>query len=262
MKWSPRPETPLKSKSKIMRRKTTGNALLRREEVQDEEEPFITEMVSSKKDSVKQDILTHDDKPTINLPGATEKQNASTITLNIPKGNADANEEAPPKKKRGRPKKSDTQLAEDPPNLKKAKRKGTASTDTASLIDDTAPANNMDEELFVSEDEQPPAKEPHVLSDLKDRVNAVKQSSKATSSTTATGEETKESSPAPLKENTPGPVPPPLKDITPVVQTPVKQTGNVKGPKGHSPLNSGKVAYRVGLSKRARIPPLLRSIKK
>ena len=35
-----------------------------------------------------------------------------------------------------------------------------------------------------------------------------------------------------------------------------------KGPDKHSPLNSGKVPYRVGLSKRARIEPLLRVMKK
>lgn len=42
-------------------------------------------------------------------------------------------------------------------------------------------------------------------------------------------------------------------------QTPQKP---VKGPDKHSPLASSKVAYRVGLSKRARIEPLLRILKK
>lgn len=42
-------------------------------------------------------------------------------------------------------------------------------------------------------------------------------------------------------------------------QTPQKP---VKGPDKHSPLASGKVAYRVGLSKKARIEPLLRIVKK
>lgn len=35
-----------------------------------------------------------------------------------------------------------------------------------------------------------------------------------------------------------------------------------KGPQKHSPLNSGRVPYRVGLSKRARIEPLLRGFRK
>ncbi|KAL9104802.1 MAG: hypothetical protein Q9163_000300 [Psora crenata] len=36
----------------------------------------------------------------------------------------------------------------------------------------------------------------------------------------------------------------------------------VKGPDKHSPLGSGKIAYRVGLSKKARIEPLLRILRK
>jgi len=52
---------------------------------------------------------------------------------------------------------------------------------------------------------------------------------------------------------------PPQEPTTPV-QTPRKAPQ--KGPDKHSPLNSGKVPYRVGLSKRARIEPLLRILKK
>lgn len=46
----------------------------------------------------------------------------------------------------------------------------------------------------------------------------------------------------------------------PSPQTPPKPAAT--GPGKHSPLNSGKVAYRVGLSKRARIEPLLRIVRK
>ncbi len=45
------------------------------------------------------------------------------------------------------------------------------------------------------------------------------------------------------------------------LQTPPKTTP-AKGPDRHSPISSGKVAYRVGLSKRARIEPLLRIVRK
>lgn len=45
--------------------------------------------------------------------------------------------------------------------------------------------------------------------------------------------------------------------------TPSKATtASPKGPTKHSPINSGKVSYRVGLSKRARIEPLLRIVRK
>ncbi|KAL8830849.1 MAG: hypothetical protein Q9191_001206 [Dirinaria sp. TL-2023a] len=51
---------------------------------------------------------------------------------------------------------------------------------------------------------------------------------------------------------------------TPQKETPATITTNTgeKGPDKHSPLTSGKVAYRVGLSKRARIAPLLKIVKK
>ena len=45
--------------------------------------------------------------------------------------------------------------------------------------------------------------------------------------------------------------------------TPQKAAANPsKGPDKHSPISSGKVSYRVGLSKRARIEPLLRMVRK
>ena len=50
------------------------------------------------------------------------------------------------------------------------------------------------------------------------------------------------------------------KPRAPPVQTPQKPAP--KGPDKHSPLNSGKVPYRVGLSKKARIEPLLRVVRK
>lgn len=60
----------------------------------------------------------------------------------------------------------------------------------------------------------------------------------------------------------------PLPEVSPVKanaapETPRKSTTPApKGPDKHSPISSGKVAYRVGLSKRARIAPLLRIVRK
>ena len=54
----------------------------------------------------------------------------------------------------------------------------------------------------------------------------------------------------------------PTKSMCPP-ETPRKfATPAAKGPDKHSPISSGKVAYRVGLSKRARIAPLLRIVRK
>lgn len=57
-----------------------------------------------------------------------------------------------------------------------------------------------------------------------------------------------------------GTTPPPRK-VDPA--TPSQRTSDApKGPQKHSPLNSARVPYRVGLSKRARIEPLLRGFRK
>lgn len=54
----------------------------------------------------------------------------------------------------------------------------------------------------------------------------------------------------------------PVKSTAPP-ETPRKSTTPApKGPDKHSPISSGNVRYRVGLSKRARIPPLLRMVRK
>ena len=59
------------------------------------------------------------------------------------------------------------------------------------------------------------------------------------------------------------PSPPPDAETVVPPQTPPKATSSAsKGPDKHSPISSGKVGYRVGLSKRARIAPLLRIVKK
>jgi hypothetical protein len=52
----------------------------------------------------------------------------------------------------------------------------------------------------------------------------------------------------------------PVTGIAPPAQTPTQDSK--KGPTQHSPLQSGKVAYRVGLSKKTRIAPLLKMIRK
>ena len=55
---------------------------------------------------------------------------------------------------------------------------------------------------------------------------------------------------------------PPTKSIA-VPNTPKKPVEAAdRGPDKHSPIGNGKVGYRVGLSKRARIEPLLRMVRK
>lgn len=66
--------------------------------------------------------------------------------------------------------------------------------------------------------------------------------------------------PPPQQNTTPSSSPSPIKEQLRPPQTPPKPAS--KGPDKHSPLNSSKVGYRVGLSKRARIEPLLRIVRK
>lgn len=66
--------------------------------------------------------------------------------------------------------------------------------------------------------------------------------------------------PPPQQNPTPSSSPSPIKQQLRPPQTPPKSAPT--GPDKHSPLNSSKVAYRVGLSKRARIEPLLRIVRK
>ena len=56
--------------------------------------------------------------------------------------------------------------------------------------------------------------------------------------------------------------PSPFKSKSALPETPHKQNFFPKGPDKHSPISSGKVSYRVGLSKRQRIAPLLRIVRK
>ena len=56
--------------------------------------------------------------------------------------------------------------------------------------------------------------------------------------------------------------PSPSKSKSAPPEIPNKQGSLSKGPDKHSPISSGKVLYRVGLSKRQRIAPLLRIVRK
>ena len=64
----------------------------------------------------------------------------------------------------------------------------------------------------------------------------------------------------PAEKAASSPSPSKSKSVPP--ETPNKQGSLSKGPDKHSPISSGKVSYRVGLSKRQRIAPLLRIVRK
>ena len=163
-----------------------------------------------------------------------------------------------PKKRRGRPKKQAMEQAEDAgtdatsdkllrptidsddnqdvmqalPTKKSRKRK----------VEESLPGIIEQLVASTSEDHLGDSLSRQALSEVQGRANMSAPSSKP-------GEFSKEK-----KEVTPAPV------AAAPLQTPQKQER--KGSDKHSPINSGKVPHRVGLSKRARIEPLLRIVKK
>lgn len=103
------------------------------------------------------------------------------------------------------------------------------------------PLRNVSDSESCEDDLEPktgPCDRNSILKELKDKSNLRLASPPSTKCTSEF--------PSPMKAS----IPP---------QTPQKP---IKGPDKHSPLASSKVAYRVGLSKRARIEPLLRIVRK
>jgi hypothetical protein len=110
---------------------------------------------------------------------------------------------------------------------------------------------SISSETICKEDEEEPQNEP-VLQQMEPKATPCaetsipKDSTKPTNATTSHITEPRASTP-PSK-------------TTPAARTPEKLPKTATG--NHSPLSKGKVPYRVGLSKRARIAPLLRVMKK
>ena len=251
--FSKRPESVSKSKSKLKRRKTTSDIVVHRDD---------------------------EDREDIGDP----KLNARDTTL--PKVDERKPEEQAPevqKRKRGRPKKqpveatlvdenseqhetvNDTETAEslNPGTGKKRGRKKKVIEQT--IVEDesderkpTVPENDGDEtkikgsckaskstksEIFVDDD------------DMKDDEHEAEAAEDADPLSNPSDEQSV------LKDN-PAASNSMVKASTPVAESPKSKTSGSKGPDKHSPLNSNRPSYRVGLSRHARIAPLLRMVRK
>ena len=195
--------------------------------------------------------------------GATESEEQipsarPTTEVSMPEDEASpqlAKQATESKKQRGRPKKgaaetskaksseaNDANIERDvepeesnhPTTVKKIQKKGR----------NTGAATAISEELIQDSDDDSDAAEEggsipnRVLEETQGKVIPPKLSDKAASS------------PSPSKSKS---VPP---------ETPNNLGSLFKGPDKHSPISSGKVSYRVGLSKRQRIAPLLRIVRK
>ena len=258
--FSKRPETLIraKAKAKNKRRKTTGGEKYLHEDVE------IDEMYSQKREWDADESPKKESSPA-KTPAKRRKATPENQEVEVRNDIDVAARPSEAKKKRGRPRKSIevvedagiVEIREEPENESPERSKHTKTT-----------ASNKSRKLKKA-DEPSHLIEDH--SDLEDTVvlDTHKNQSRPDEATTNALSETQANALPPetptlpppatstgfAKEKTPSPTRPQLP-----AQTPQKPTE--KGPDKHSPLNRGKISYRVGLSKRARIAPLLRIVGK
>lgn len=261
--FSKRPEALAKKKAS-KRRKTTALAKASPKvevEDDDDEDPDVTIVPARKMDKAKKDI-----EPVVLLPTEDAEpeegkaEHAEQADLPVEKSKpvaeeAPASEKAPPgspaKKKRGRPKKPSTDPVADEapqdeqvlidndeglPDLleltkttmsKRGRKKKTDQDETPAILNDNTDETDVG---------------PH-----EDDNNIGTHLSRSEGNRQVIAKDANASQLSPAKLTTPP-------------ETPRKSAS--KGPDKHSPLNSGKVRFRVGLSKRARIEPLLKIVRK
>ena len=258
--FSKRPEAIAKTKRKTKRHKTTAfQELLPKDEDDDEDDDEEIKVVPDPRfeipekkrpklstESDQPDLESHDNIEDIRAEAQIEPNQAS---------------KSAGQKKRGRPKKVVTNLSDetvvdekeadhnhdgveiDEHNVSataKKLRKKTKTKETAPVIINEQ-ENTNNGAPAAQDDSEAPLPNTNVLNETNGNntipPNPTTQSSPSTS---------------PAKAN-----------AAPAPETPHRPTTPApKGPDKHSPISIGKVAYRVGLSKRARIAPLLRIVRK
>ena len=253
--FSKRPEAIAKNKRKTKRHKTTAfQELLPKDEDEDEEIKVVPDPrfeIPEKKKTPK--LSTESDQPDLERHDNTEdiRHEAQIEPNQAPKSTG--------QKKRGRPKKAVTNLSEETvvdeieadhnydsveidehvlsASAKKSKKKTKTKETAPPIIDEqnkpngTSPAAQNDPEV--------PLANTTILNETNGNTIPAKSTTQSSPST------------LPAKANAAPP------------ETPHKATTPApKGPDKHSPISSAKVAYRVGLSKKARIAPLLKIVRK
>lgn len=250
--FSKRPEAIGKGKRKTKRHKTTAfEELLPKEEDEDKDEevkavPDPRFEIPGKKTPK---VSTGGEQPFVEINDDTAVRPGVQIELGeAPKVNG--------QKKRGRPKKAVTSLSTEivvdeteadhqdgadiagqvgSVNAKQSLRKSKSKETAIPLIDEPDSNNSND---AVAAHERSEAQPANILNETNGNINLPNLTTDSPPDT------------SPAKSNAPPETP--RKSTTPAP----------KGPDKHSPISTGKVAYRVGLSKRARIAPLLRIVRK
>ena len=259
--FSKRPETAarIKKKSKLSRRKTTGGAIVVHVDEEEAADPFGEV----------------EERPFEPVKSRTSKTPIPTIEDDEPE-EVSKLESDPPKRKRGRPRKqavnepaseaatSAVEVAKNagkPPKLErknmKKKEKKERNLTPPDVSAQEAEAEDEDQEY-----------------DNDNKTSTDKAEAAAATAASDTAPEIEpQNEPPPSTPSPKKPVSQPLVDKTniaspardpPKLQKPSEETPKEggKGPTRHSPLSGSKVRYRVGLSRRARIEPLLRIVKK
>ncbi|MCJ1383141.1 hypothetical protein MMC17_006254 [Xylographa soralifera] len=263
--YSKRPEAVVKARNK--RRKTEGDHLAVTEETVDIDLTG-TEANKEAKHDADLDFSPQKDHNVGSLPARkAATADVSVVEVDIV---ASAVDPEPLRKKRGRPKK---QATTDDDNLvvQKVSRPViemapdadmppmTTATSTAKKSrkrKKTQETVEISEEVVIDEDESMSTRQTiapqQIHADDCDATLDTSQNSANINKAPIQPNETKNHVNEETAHETIQSIPPP--------ETPKKAA--VKGPGKHSPLNPGKVPYRVGLSKRARIEPLLRVVRK
>ena len=259
--FSKRPEALLKSKPKAKRRKTSAvQEFLPKEDDKTDEEKNSTRSIHESQNMGVTEALPSNGQERLFLEASEANDTTDETTAKHPS----------PKKQRGRPRKATKETSEEDtcgpgqddtepekplPNLpaaKTPKKRGRKAKAAPEIIDEQANDDDSDSISNAANncEKIPPSKIPD------DKKN------KTPLNDTPSPEQAPplESSEPITLPQAPPPPPPQQPPQTPQKQ-PQAQTPQ-KGPDKHSPISSAKVAYRVGLSKRARIEPLLRIVRK
>ena len=250
--FSKRPEAMGKGKRKTKRHKTTAfQELLPKDEDEDEEIKVLPDPRFEIPEKKTPTISTESDQPDVERSGNTEENSRLEDQIEPnqgPKVNG--------QKKRGRPKKVVTSLSEE------------------TVMDETEADHNQDGAETQENVISATAKESRKETKNRETVMQVIDEEDSNSSDAPAARERSQAPLANILNETNGNINPrnlttdsspetsPVRTIV-TPQTPHKSTTPApKGPDKHSPISIGKVAYRVGLSKRARIAPLLRILRK
>lgn len=252
--FSKRPESIAKGKRKTKRHKTTAfHELLPKDEDEgeDEEVKMIPDPRFEIPEKKPPKVSTERDQPDVEKNDNTDESRLKAQPE--PKQAAVANGQ----KKRGRPKKAATNLSEE------------------SVLEDVEADYGQED----AEIEQPTVSATASRSRKKTKTTGppkpiIHEQEDSNDKGATTIEEESEDVPANILNENHGniipsdPVGNQMPEVSPTKsncppETPRKSaTPATKGPDKHSPISSGKVAYRVGLSKRARIAPLLKIVRK